>query len=174
MWAGQESWGHLVCEFTGLPVVGHPKKKRASFAANASDAPSIFVAPKHTLSFLATQFYRHAAPADRRVLYTAELADKAGRITIHRKVKVAAPERSLLFPGGRAMPEEIAVAPPAPFTGSGEFLRTRESTFTWHGDLAVTFPGLDPIRLTGPRFTVVICALKGCVTRSSEADTPGF
>lgn len=39
-------------------------------------------------------------------------------------------------------------------------------------DLVVTFPGLTPTRLTGPRFSVGICPLKGCLTR--RAERPAF
>jgi hypothetical protein len=89
------------------------------------------------------------------------------------KLIVAAPERTLLFPGAPHLPEEVAVRPPAPFAGSAEFLRTPESTFTWTGDLAVTFPGLDPIRLTGPRFGVQICVLKGCAVSAARPQLSG-
>jgi hypothetical protein len=166
--AGRESWGHQVCEFNGPLVFGHPKQKRTRFSAIESVVPHLFAPPKKVLSFRATQFYRHARPADRRVEFTAELQQSAGRISIHRKVSAVASERSLLFPGAPSAPEEIDVKPPAPFTGSGEFLRTRESTFTWTGDLTVPFPGLDPIRLTGKRFAVTICALKHCLANAAS------
>jgi hypothetical protein len=167
--AAEESWPRLVCEFGELPTFGHPKEQRATIAAQAQVGPSgLFAAPERSLTFRATQFYRHAKPADHRVSYVAELRENAHRVTIHRKVVVAAAESSLRFPGAPAMPEEIATKPPAPFSGSAEFLRTPESTFKWGGDLAVAFPGLDPVRLTGPRFGVVICALKGCVISSAE------
>jgi len=173
--AAAESWSHLTCELGGVTLPGHPKEKRTSFAAVASTSPHglSLSGPKRTLSFRATQFHRHARPADRRVAFAAELKESAGRISIDRKVAVAAAEPSLLFPGAPQLPEEVTVKPPAPFTGSAEFLRTRESTFTWTGDLAVTFPGLDPIRLTGPRFGIALCALKGCVLRSAEHDGSG-
>jgi hypothetical protein len=176
--AAREAWSHLTCEFADeLPVFGHPKEKRTSLAATAATYPKgagLFAAPERSLTFRATQFFRHAKPAARRVDYLAELHESAGRIKVDRKVLVAAPERSLLFPGAPRLPEEMTTKPPAPFTGSAEFLRTPESTYTWRGDLAVTFPGLDPIRLTGPRFDLLICALKGCVSSKAEADTAGF
>jgi hypothetical protein len=172
--AARESWAHLVCELTGgLPVFGHPKEKRTTITATASDSRSIFVAPKRVLTFTATEFYRHAKPAARRDLFVAELMDRTGRISVHRKVVVAAPERSLLFPGAPQLPEEFATNPPAPFSGGAEFLRTPESAYTWSGDLAVSFPGLGPIRLAGPRFAVTICALKGCVSRAGENKPSG-
>lgn len=168
--AAKESWSHLTCEFGQVAPPGHPKEKRSTLEALATEYPQGFslTGPKRTLSFRATQYYRHAKRAGRRVGFVAELKEKAGRVSIHRKVAVATSERSLSFPGVPRLPEEMEVQPPAPFTGSAEFLRTHESTFTWSGDLAVTFPGLGPIRLTGPRFDVVICGPKGCLLRKGE------
>lgn len=171
--AERETWSHLVCELGELPVFGHPKEKRTILTAAESDASSPFVTPKWALTFRATQFYRHARPAAHRVDFVAELKQSAGRISIHRKVLASAPERSLLFPGAPSLPEEVTVTPPAPFAGNADFLRTHESTFTWTGDLAVTFPGLSPIRLSGARFGVVICASKGCVSRRAENPASG-
>ena len=169
--AADESWSHLTCELGDLPVFGHPKEKRTTFAAVAlvaAEGAGFLAPPKRTLTFRATQYFRHAKRADRRVAFAAELKERAGRVSIHRKVDVATDERSLLFPGAPQLPEELEVKPPAPFTGSAEFLRTHESTFTWSGDLAVRFPGLDPIRLAGPSFTTVMCGTKGCLSREGE------
>lgn len=173
--AAAESWSHQTCEFGQASPPGHPKEKHVSLTAVAAVVPpgTDPTRPKRTLSFGATQFYRHARRADRRVTFVAELKERAGRISIHRKVVVTADQRLLSFPGLPQMPEEMEAMPPAPFTGSARLLRTPESTFTWTGDLAVTFPGLDPIRLTGPRFGVVVCAKKGCVVRPAEQDTSG-
>jgi len=175
--AARESWSRATCEFSGeLPEAGHPKEKRTTFeavaATYAKDA-GLFDPPERSLTFRATQYFRHVKPANRRVDYLAELQENAGRVTVHRKLLVAAPERSLLFPGTPNLPEEVAVKPPAPFTGSAELVRTPESTFTWTGDLAVTFPGLDPVRLTGPRFSARICNHKGCASRGAESDASG-
>jgi hypothetical protein len=172
--AAEETWSHLTCELANVSLPGHPKEKRASFAAVASTSPHGFslTGPERTLSFRVTQYYRHAKRADHQVVFAAELKESAGRVSIDRKVAVAAGERSLLFPGAPQLPEEVEVKPPAPFTGSAEFLRTRESTFTWTGDLAVTFPGLDPIRLTGPRFGAGVCAGERCVTQTPEEEMP--
>lgn len=169
--AAEESWAHLTCEFGHFSPPGHPKEKRMRLTAVAStpsqgDSPT----PKRTLTFRATQFYRHAKAADRRVAFAAELSEMAGRISIRRKAEIATDERSLLFPGGPQLPEEVEVMPPLPFTGSAEFLRTHESTFTWSGDLAVTFPGLDPVRLAGPSFSAGVCAVEGCASRKPEGE----
>jgi hypothetical protein len=168
--AARESWARLTCELGHIPLPGHPKEKRTTFDAVATPPTKGFslAAPKRTLGFDVTQFYRHAKPADQRVAFAATLKERAGRVSIRRQVKVATGERSLLFPGLPPMPEEVEVKPPAPFTGSGEFLRTHESTYTWTGDLAVTFPGLDPIRLTGPRFDITMCAARRCIARPAE------
>lgn len=175
--AARESWAHLTCEFTGdLPEPGHPKQKRTIVEAVAGTYPKgggLFASPERLLVFRATQFFRHAKPAARRVDYLAELRQNTGRVTVRRRVLVAAPERSLTFPGVPRLPEEVATTPPAPFSGSAELLRTPESTFTWTGDLSVTFPGLGPLRLTGPRFGAKICTRKGCAVREAEADASG-
>jgi hypothetical protein len=172
--AFEESWSRLTCEFKGeLPTFGHPKEKRTSFSAVSSDAHELFVAPKRSLSFRATQFFPHAKPAARRVLYVAELRDRTGRVSVVRKVSVAAPEDSFGFPGLPHLPEELALKPPAPFSGGAEFLRTPESTFTWRGDLAVRFPGLAPIRLAGKRFATSMCTLEGCARSEAESPKPG-
>ena len=168
--AAEESWSRLTCELGHIPLPGHPKEKRTTFDAVAT-SPTKGVglaAPKRALGFEATQYYRHAKPADQRVTFTAVLRERAGRVSIRRQVKVATGEHSLLFPGLPPMPEELEVKPPLPFTGSAEFLRTHESTYTWSGDLAVTFPGLDPIRLTGARFDITMCASRRCVARPAE------
>lgn len=176
VFAADESWGRMVCEFGGFPTLGHPKEKRTSLGAVAETYAAggfSLAGPERSISFRATQFYRHARPADQRVDFAAEMKENSGRLTIHRKLIVAAPERSLLFPGGPSLPEEIKVKPPAPFAGSAEFLRTRESVFTWTGDLSVAFPGRAPVRLAGPRFGVTMCAPKGCVSREAEDDASG-
>jgi hypothetical protein len=171
--AARESYGRLTCELSGpLPVPGHPKQKRTIFEASAAKyakGAGLFAAPERKLTFDATQFFRHAKPATRRVDYFAELRENAGRVTVHRRLLVAASERSLRFPGLPSLPEELKVTPPAPFSGSAELLRTPESTYTWRGDLAAAFPGLDPIRLTGARFATKVCNPKGCALGAAEA-----
>ena len=168
--AVDESWSRLTCDLSKVPLPGHPKEERASFlAAATASGKSLHAAPKRTVHFHLTQFYRRAKPADQRVAFTAELKEHAGRISIDRKVLVKTDESSLVFPGVPSLPEELEVKPPAPFSGRGKFLRTHESTFDWSGDLAVAFPGLGPVHLTGPRFDIVMCASKACILRQSEA-----
>jgi hypothetical protein len=44
------------------------------------------------------------------------------------------------------------VTPPPPFTGEAELDHTGAEQ-SWSGDLAVAFPGISPVALTGPEFT---------------------
>lgn len=168
--AASESWPHMVCEYGNYTPPGHHKEQRASLDAYASTSTGGFSLdpPKRVLDFQAIQYFRHAKPADHRVEFVAELSEAAGRVSVYRRATVAADESTLLFPGGPQLPEELEVKPPPPFSGSGRFLRTRESTYNWSGDLAVTFPGLSPIRLTGPHFEVGVCEAKGCLLRQPE------
>jgi hypothetical protein len=169
--AGRETWSHMVCEYGHYVAPGHHKQQRTTLVASASSPSKGFslTPPPRSIFFQAIQYYRHAKPADRRTEFVAELDEEVGRLSIVRRLAVASDEGSLLFPGAPRLPEEMTVKPPAPFSGSAEFLRTHESTFTWSGDLAVRFPGLDPIRLSGPHFEVGICNVKGCLLRHPEA-----
>lgn len=170
--AADESWSHLTCEFGNLAALfGNPKEKRTTLAAVDLGEGASSKGQKRTLSFRMTRFYRHAKPAADRVAFVAELREAAGRISIQRKVQVRTGERSLMFPALPQLPEEVRLKPPAPFSGSAELLRTHESTYTWSGDLAVAFPGLGPVRLTGPRFGVAFCSSKACVLRQAEASS---
>jgi hypothetical protein len=166
--AAQESWPHIVCEFGPYVPPGHHKEQRTSLTAYASTHPHGLDAPPRSLGFQAIEYYRRAKPADRRVEFVAGLEETVGRVSIDRRVAVATDEGTLRFPGVPRLPEEVEMDPPRPFTGSGTFLRTRESTYTWSGDLAVDFPGLDPIRLTGPHFEVGVCLAKACLIRQGE------
>ncbi len=172
VFAADESWSHVVCEFGNLAgLFGHTKEKRDTLAAIAIGPDAASKGSKRRLDFQMTRYYRHAKPAAKRVLFIAELKEGIGRVSIDRKVVVATSERSLRFPGLPQMPEEVEVKPPLPFSGTAELLRTHESTFTWTGDLDVSFPGLDPMRLTGPRFGVAVCASEACVLSQAEASS---
>lgn len=114
--------------------------------------------------FLARR-YRPGAIEDGEVLYWVESGEAfepdSGRapLTIYRQLRVPAPAST--FQDDH--PEHLKISPPAPFSGTGSIARTPESVFTWGGDLAVQFPGLDPIPLTGPSFGLDYCLREvGC------------
>jgi hypothetical protein len=81
-------------------------------------------------------------------------------LLIYRQIKVPAPASTFRD----AHFEHLTVSPPPPFSGTGSFARTPESVFTWKGDLALQFPGLDPIPLAGPGFEPGYCLREwGCI-----------
>jgi hypothetical protein len=160
--AARESWSRRRCHFSAGLLEEHPKLRRMRLNASAR------AGGRHE-ALEAILFHRHARPAGRRVRFRAFRREREGRISIEREVKVEAPESSFASVGGPKMPEEVEVKPPAPFVGSATFTRTAESTFEWGGDLAVTFPGLGPVRLAGPKFFASVCAGKRCVTKQSKA-----
>jgi hypothetical protein len=160
--AARETWSRRRCHFSEALLEEHPKLRRMRLSASAR------AGGKHE-ALEAILFHRHARPPGRRVRFRAFRREREGRISIEREVKVEAPETSFASVGGPKMPEEIEVKPPAPFVGSATFTRTAESTFEWSGDLAVTFPGLPPVRLAGPKFSASVCAGNRCVTKPSKA-----
>jgi hypothetical protein len=48
------------------------------------------------------------------------------------------------------------LAPPAPFTGTATFQRTRGAKGSWMGTLAGDFPGRGEVTLAGPEFSVEV------------------
>jgi hypothetical protein len=89
-----------------------------------------------------------------------EAAGKLPSLVIYRQLRVPADVSTF----HDAHPERLTVSPPPPFSGTGALARTPESVFTWEGDLAVEFPGLDPIPLAGPSFAPDFCIRDtGCI-----------
>lgn len=155
-----ESWPAFRCHYAhgGGP---YGKRRRAQVFAHRSG-----------LGFGGVLSSRHSGPADQRAFFRAWKGGSAGRMWISREVKVPAPESTFVFPGGPNLPEEVTVEPPQPFAGSAGFTRSPESTFSWSGDLTVEFPGMDPVRLAGPKFVAGVCAVDGCVRQEPERTSP--
>jgi hypothetical protein len=129
------------------------------------DWVSKFTASGDGVFFLARRYEPGALPTG-DVLYfaeTGELFRKAPGVPwllIYREIKVPAPSPSFQD----AHLEHLRISPPPPFSGTGSLARTPESIFTWRGDLALQFPGLDPIPLAGPAFEPGYCLREwGCV-----------
>lgn len=115
--------------------------------------------------YLLVRKYRPGMIEGGEVLYLAETGEAFERgsdrppLTIYRYMRV--PARADTFRD--AHPEHLTVSPPPPFSGTATLARTPESVFTWKGDLAVRFPGLDPIPLAGPGFESDYCLREvGC------------
>jgi hypothetical protein len=160
VYAARESWSSLRCHYARGPE-RHPAKEARLHLGAWSNG-------RHGVDFAAALFHRQARPGAERVEYRATVFDRSGPVSVGREVAVAAPEGSIAFPGTPRVSEAATVSPPAPFVGTAAFTRTRESTFTWTGDLAVDFPGLGPVRLAGPRFGARLCTLEGCVSEMQE------
>jgi hypothetical protein len=120
--------------------------------------------------FEALRFAPGSRPPAQRVFYKATDYERLGSVFVTRRVRLAARTSTFLLPNFAVAPETAVIQPPAPFTGSATFARTPESTFSWTGDLAVSFPGLDPVALTGPAFRFGYCALRSCVSQESSEE----
>lgn len=89
-----------------------------------------------------------------------EVISAKPKLIIARSAEIIAPAATFQD----AHPEHTTISPPAPFTGTGRLTRTPESVFTWTGDLAVQFPGIDPVPLAGPHFEIDYCLRhEGCI-----------
>jgi hypothetical protein len=95
--------------------------------------------------------------------YSGEVISEQPKLIIARSAQIIAPASTFQD----AHPEHLAIAPPAPFVGAGRLSRTPESVFAWTGDLAIQFPGIDPIPLAGPGFGSDYCIREeGCIDQS--------
>jgi hypothetical protein len=117
--------------------------------------------------FEALRFAPGSRPPGRRAFYGASVYEQLGRIHIVREVRLTTDTSTFLLPNFARAPENAVIEPPAPFTGSATFARTPESTFSWTGDLAVAFPGIDPVPLAGAAFNLDYCAQRDCIEQGS-------
>jgi hypothetical protein len=83
----------------------------------------------------------------RSLFFSAFSQEQRGRLGIFRDVFAEAPLSSFVFASDLS---SATVQPPQPFQGEASFQRTAGPT--WSGTLSVDFPGLDGVRLAGPRF----------------------
>lgn len=140
------------------------------FDPRERDWVSKFTASGAGVFFLARRYKPGALPTG-DVLYfaeTGELFRKAPGVPwllIYREIKV--PAQASTFQDAHF--EHLRISPPFPFSGTGSLTRTPESVFTWRGDLALQFPGLDPILLAGPDFAPGYCLREsGCISQDID------
>jgi hypothetical protein len=152
-------------------AIEEPKSWLCRYAAKFEPRPgqsdwiSKFSTEEEGFYFLARK-YRPGVIEGGEVIYLAETGETfkrtAGRppLTIFRDVSVPASASTFRD----AHPERLTLSPPPPFIGTGTLTRTAESVFAWGGDLAVQFPGIDPIPLAGPGLGSDYCLREtGCI-----------
>jgi hypothetical protein len=115
------------------------------------------------IHFEARRFAPGSRPPARQVHYEATDYEDLGSLRVVRRIQLASTASTFRLPSFDVAPENAVITPPAPFAGSGTFSRTPESTFTWSGDLSVTFPGLDPLPLADLDSRLYYCALSSCI-----------
>jgi len=140
-------------------------EKDVEFDPSERDWVSKFTATGDGVFFLARRYQPGALPTGDALYFTetGELFKKTPDLPwllIWREIKVPAPASTFQD----AHPEHLTISPPPPFSGTGSLVRTPESVFTWRGDLALQFPGLDPIPLAGSTFEPGYCLREwGCI-----------
>lgn len=86
-------------------------------------------------------------------------------------VELARPESFAAAHNGRAA--SARTEPPAPFSGAADFAIAAGGEVSWSGDLSVTFPGTDPIPLTGEGFGAQLCVRRKCAGDKLGAEETG-
>jgi hypothetical protein len=156
------------CHFGETGHSKHPPRYTATFSADhePEEGPE-----SH---FEALRFAPDSRPPARRVFYEAADYERLGSVLVTREIQLAAETSTFLLPNFAAAPETAVIRPPAPFTGSATLARAAESTFSWTGDLAVSFPGMEPVPFAGPNFRLHYCALRSCIDQESPEEREEF
>lgn len=97
--------------------------------------------------------------------FEATRRERDGPVKITRQVGLELETGATFSEGGA--PRSATVEPPPPFAGRAEY-RGAPGSPTWTGSLAVDFPGLPPLRLTGHGFTTHFCVGEGRRARPCE------
>lgn len=98
-------------------------------------------------SFQPLPSWRPHPPPDRdHYGFLAAAIEGRGRVIIVRAAAAFGGPPTFSFDESLA---SAAISPPAPFTGTGTFLRGADGSTSWTGSLAVRLPGLGTVPLTG-------------------------
>jgi hypothetical protein len=151
------TWPKQRCHYLRADTTRAGRNRVAQLTAFSPDRPFV--------EFTATRFSSQARPRAQRIGFDAGVVSFSPRMRIYRTVSVAAGPSSFRVPEALTAPENIALTPPAPFSGNANLRRTPESTFSWEGSLRVAFPGTQPMKMFGPGFVIRYCALRGCVNQ---------
>jgi hypothetical protein len=87
-----------------------------------------------------------SSPKGIRYVFAASAVERAGQMFIVRYTGALGGATDFVFDDALTT---ATVAPPAPFTGRGSFLRNADGSISWTGDLGVPLPGRGTVRLTG-------------------------
>jgi hypothetical protein len=85
-------------------------------------------------------------PKGDRYLFFVLAGERVGQMSIIRTTGAIGDAQDFLFDDALA---SATVRPPAPFTGSGSYLRNADGSTSWTGNLSVPVPGLGTVGLTG-------------------------
>jgi hypothetical protein len=146
----------------GDPLTNTPSKiscdTRESAGERKRELESISLeaaSPSPEVSFSASRLFGHRSlgdllgepvAADDDYLFLAASAEREGRMLIFRSTGALGGPKEFSFDDALT---SATVRPPAPFTGTGSFLRNADGSTSWTGDLAASLPGLGAVDLTG-------------------------
>jgi hypothetical protein len=94
-------------------------------------------------------------PKDDDYLFLALGSEKVDGLTIIRSAGAFGGTKNFTFDEALTA---ATVTPPAPFTGTGAFVRNPDGSTSWTGSLAVRLPGLGTVSLTGGKAELATAA----------------
>jgi hypothetical protein len=152
---------------TGDPLTNTPQKLRCEFHISEAErqreleSVALDASPGTGITFGAARLFAELPslsdshgplpPKGDRYLFLALASEKVGPMSVLRSAGAIGESTNFLFDPALT---SATVSPPAPFTGSGDFLRGPDGSVSWTGSLAVPLPGLGTVGLTGGKATL--------------------
>lgn len=140
--------GKPACEWHASPAEKHEEEQSVQLTADdKGSGVSFSVAP--LFGSWPSQGLGHPGPTKGSDLFLAGQSEKKKGLFVLRLVGSAAPAPAFSFDPALT---SATVTPPAPFTGTGTFLRNADGSTSWTGPLSVPLPGLGTVSLTGAEY----------------------
>lgn len=136
----------LTCEFHESKAEKKRELESVSLDASPAGAGVSFTAFRAFGSWAGRGVLGGHSSPQARYAFFALAFERAAGMTIFRTAAALGGSAAFVFDDALTT---AMVKPPAPFTGTGSFLRNADGSITWTGDLGVAIPGLGTVRLTG-------------------------
>lgn len=143
----RESKAERRTELQSIQFDGEPAKEAISLGVSRLFPFYPGLSPKHAALLRKSDHY----------LFLATAVEKSGGVTILRSAAALGGPTTFAFDDSLTA---ATISPPAPFTGTGTFVRNADGSTGWTGSLAVPLPGLGTVPLTGGKAELATVAVR--------------
>ncbi|HEX8752030.1 MAG TPA: hypothetical protein VF731_01325 [Solirubrobacterales bacterium] len=156
--------GKPACDWHASPAEKHEEEQSVQLTADDKrSGVSFSVAP--LFGTWPSQGLGHPGPTNGNDLFLVAQSEKKHGLFVLRAVGAAAPASAFSFD---PVLTSAIVTPPAPFIGTGTFLRNADGSASWTGSLSVPLPGLGTVSLTGTEYRSELATVAENLKRLEE------